>query len=225
VYGAVAKGRASSPRSILADAEALTIVDLVRSLGEQLVALDPQTAGAADSIVTRLYDYWDKVLSSNCKANVVIAQVLSSDSVGRYVSAPSGLARSLEAFLDTIVVSTVRVKATDGAINLLSINLSVELKLQTNYTSPVAKTTIADTARTLLQEQLIGRNYGQSLRISDLYALVEAIEGVDWAHITTQVLDYAGQDVSSTKVNSFGDVPLQEYEVVTMGNIPVVTIL
>lgn len=225
VFGAVSKGRATTPRSILADAEALTIVGEVRSLGNQLTAVVPAAAGAAESTVTRLYDYWNKVLSSNCKANAVVAQILSADSIGRYVAAPAGLATSLETFLDSIVVSTVKAKVTDGSINLYTVDLTVELGLKPSYTNPVAKTTITDTVRSILQNQLIGRNYGDSLRISDLYSLVEGVEGVNYAHISVKVSDYTGADVTLAKTNSFKDVTLQEYEVITMGNVPQVTIL
>lgn len=224
-YGAVSKGRATTPRSVAADAEALTIIAEVKSLGDQLTALQPSAALAATNVTDRLRSYWDKVLSSNCKANVVIAQILSSDSLGRYVPAPVGLARALETFLDTIVESTVKTRVTDGSINLFSVNLTVGVKLLPTYTSQVAQTTVQDTIRDILQGVLIGRDYGASLRIGDLYELVEQVQGVDYAHISSTVTDNTDADVTSTKVNNFGDVVVQDYEVLTMGASPVVTIL
>lgn len=225
IFGAVSKGRATTPRSVAADAEALTIIGEITSLGNQLITFDPSSTGAAASVTTRLTNYWNKVLSSNCKANVIIAQILSSDSIGRYVPAPVGLAQALEGFLDTIVISTAKVKATDGSINLLTVDLTVGINLQPNYTSPVAQATVTDTIRSILQAQLIGRDYGDSLRIADLYSLVQGVQGVSYAHITVTVTDNTSTDVTAARVNSFGDVPLQDFEVITLGNLPNVVII
>lgn len=224
-FGAVAKGRATTPRTVAADAEALTIIAEVKSLGDKLVTLDPTAAGAAASITSRLSSYWDKVLSSDCKANVVLAQILSADTIGRYVSAPVGLAQALEAFLDTIVESTVKVRVTDGSINLFSVNLTVGVKLLPTFTSQLSQTTVHDTIRTILQGLLIGRGYGQSLRIGDIYDQVEGVQGVDYSHISVTVTDNTGADITSTRVNSFGDVVVQDYEVLTLGSTPLVNIL
>jgi len=224
IYGAVAKGRATTPRTVNEDAEALTIIALVTSLGNQLVSLQASFAGAATSVTTRLRNYWDKVLSSNCSSNIVLAQILSADVLGRYVQAPVGLAQALESYLDEQVESTVKVRVTDGTINLFSINLTVQVKLLPNYTSQIAQTTVIDTVRDSLQKLLIGRDYGVSLRIGDLYDTVESIQGVDYTQITIQVLDNTNTNVTTTKANSFG-VEIKDYEVLTLGTVPVVTII
>jgi hypothetical protein len=78
--------------------------------------------------------------------------------------------------------------------------------------------------KTQLQEELLGRDYGASLRIGDLYNLVEAVQGVDYAHITIVVKDNMGLDVTASKTNSFGDVEIKDFEVLTMGNTPAITI-
>lgn len=224
-FGAVSKGRATTPRTVAADAEALTIIAEVNSLGAQLAALQPASAGAAQQVTARLRSYWDKVLSSNCKVNVVIAQILSSDSTGRYVPAPVGLAVALEKFLDGIVESTVKTRVTDGSINLFSVNLAVSVKLLPAFTSQLAQTTVQDTVSSILQGILIGRTYGESLRIGPLYEQVEQVQGVDYANITVTILDNTGADVSAARVNSFGDVVVQDFEILTMGLTPAITIL
>jgi hypothetical protein len=222
IFGAVSIGRATTPRSVAADAEALTIIAQVKSLGDQLVLLQPASAGAAESVVTRLQTYWNKVLSSNCKTNIVVAQILSSDSIGRYVPAPVGLAQALESFLDGIVESTVKTRVTDGSINLFSVNLTVNVKLLPAYTSQLSQTTIQDTIRNTLQTTLLGRKYGDSLRIGLLYELIEQVQGVDYAHVITTVVDNTSLDVTTSYVNNFGDVVVKDYEVLTMGKSPVI---
>lgn len=202
-FGAVAIGRATVPRSVDQDAEALSIIaDIETTLPD---------------VATRLRDYWDSVLSSNCQANVVVAQILAADNIGRYVEAPEGLARALETFLDAKAESTVKVHVTDGTINLLSVDLAVEVKTTADFASAEQQLTVVSNVQAALETQLIARNYGESLRISDLYAIVEAIEGVDYAHIaiTNQ----------PTRIDAYGDLPIESYEVITLGVLPVVTLL
>ena len=225
VYGAVSIGRATTPRSVTADAQALTIINQVQSLGNALVALNPSYQGAAQQVVTTLTNYWNKVLSSNCKANIVIAQLLSSDNTGRYVPASAGLAQALENFLDTIVESTVKTKAVDGSVNLFSVNLTVNVNPLPTFTSQLAQTTIQDTIVSSLQSILIGRTYGESLRIGLLYETVEQVQGVDYANISVMVTDNTGANVTSTLVDSFGNVIVQDFQVLTLGLSPQVTIL
>lgn len=198
-YGAVAIGRATVPKSIEQDAAALTIVQAI------------ENAGLTD-VATDLRDYWNDVLSSNCQANTVVVQILSADNEGRYVTAPAGLARALETFLDAKAESTVGVHVTDGTVNLLSVDLSVVVYVLPDYTSTEAKQSVVAAVRSAMIGQLIGRSYGQSLRISDLYSVIEDIEGVDYANatITNQ----------PTRVNQFGDLPIESYEVITMGALP-----
>jgi predicted TIM-barrel enzyme len=186
------------------DATALSIIQSIENAGLQDVADELRT-------------YWDSVLSSNCQANVVIAQILAADNVGRYVEAPVGLARALETFLDGKAESTVKVHVTDGTINLLSVDLAVEVKTTADFSSAELQQQVVANVSTSLQDQLIGRSYGESLRISDLYSVVEGIEGVDYAHLTITN--------QPTRVNSYGDLPIETYEVITLGVLPVITLL
>lgn len=213
VYGAVSKGRATSPRSAAEDAEAQSIMATLTAFG------------VPDETVGRLSDYVNSVLSSNCSANVVNAQILSADSIGRYVSAPAGLAINLATFLNTIAESTVEVVVTDGSINLLSVDATVEIAIDSTITNDALKTQIQDNVRNAVQGLLIGRDFGASLRVGDLYQTVEAVEGVDYSHITMVVRNNVSEDISSSRVNQFGDLSISDYEVITMGATPQVTII
>lgn len=276
VYGAVAIGRATVPRSIEQDALALTIVQQIDAscpkvltvgvvsgsfsmgeavtgvtsgatalfvgtgigtvtvlslvgtlqVGEEIVgdttgAFTTITAIPQNEIAQQLETYWNKVLASNCAANVVVAQVLAADSVGRYVAASVGLAKALEVYLDARAESTVKVAVIDGTLNLLSINLTATVKPLPGFTGEAVRDNIRVQSQTVLEAALLGRNYGESLRISDLYKLVEDIDGVDWANIAVSSVN--GGDPSSY-VNQFGDVVLQDYQVITLGDPVVVTL-
>lgn len=213
VFGAVAKGRATSPRSAAADAEGQSIIS-------SLIAF-----GVPSTLTTRLSNYLDSILSSNCSANVVNAQILAADSVGRYVSAPEGLARNLAAFLNTIAESTVEVVVTDGSINLLSVDVFVGIRILDTITNDALRNSIRDEARVVVQSLLLNRDFGVSLRIGDVYQAVEAVEGVQFSQITLVVRNNIGEDVSSARLNTFGDLVVEEFEVITLGASPEVSFL
>ena len=213
VFGAVSKGRATSPRSAAADAEGQSII-------ATLIAF-----GVPSTVTTRLSDYLDSVLSSNCAANVVNAQILASDSIGRYVPAASGLARSLATFLNGIAESTAEAVVTDGSINLLTVDAFVGIKILSTITNDALRNDIRDTVRNEVQTLLLGREFGDSLRIGDLYQIVEAVDGVDYSHITLVVRNNIGDDVSGARLNSFGGLVIEEFEVITMGASPSVSFL
>lgn len=212
-YGSVAKGRANAPRSAVADAEAQSII-------ATLVAF-----GVPTTITDRLNDYLDRILSSNCEANSIVAQILAEDSVGRYATAPLGLAQALQTFLNGIAESTVAATVTDGSVNLLSVNVTAEISLLNTFVSEVLRSQVEESVRLALQNTLLGRDYAVSLRISDLYELVEAVEGVNFSHISMVVKNNLGDDITATRVNKFGDLEITEFEVITMGDVPVVQFL
>lgn len=204
-FGKVAIGRATVPHSVDQDAEALSIIQ------------DMVNASVPADVIQRLRDYWNGVLSSNSDANVVVAQILSSDSLGRYVQAPVGLARALETFLNAKTESTVKVHVADGSINLLSVNLAVDVHVLPAFTSQEAAQAVVANVLQAIEQQLLGRRYGDSLRISDLYQVVEAVDGVDYSHIKITN--------NLTRVTAPGDLPIQDYEVITLGALPAIALI
>jgi hypothetical protein len=205
VFGAVAIGRATVPRGTDEDAQALTIIQEIIN------------AGAPQDTVDKLTEYWDKVLASDCNANVIVAQILAADVDGRYVSANEGLARSLEIYLDERAESTAKVQVTDGTVNLISVDLQIEIRPTSAFQGVDQRLLLANEVRAAVEGVLLGRSYGVSLRISDLYTEVDAVEGVDYSHITI-----TGDAKALTKVNTFGDVEINDFEVITLGVSPVV---
>jgi len=206
-WGSVAIGRATTPRGVEQDAEALTILE------------EMTNAGVPQDTIDRLYNYWDRVLASNGQTEIILAQILAEDDVGRYVTAPVGLAEALEAFLDEKAVSTAKVHVTDGSVNLLSVDLTVSITTTEDYASQEQKETVAAEVRSQLESELLGRAYGTSIRISDIYQLINSITGVDWSHAAI-----TGDTESLGRVNSFGDLEIEDFEVITMGEIPAVTV-
>jgi hypothetical protein len=281
VFGAVAIGRATVPRTVDQDAEALTIIGLIDAAcpillthgtvtpgvgggfvaGHQITGslsgatatitrvnattlevvsvedgplvvgdvVTDATSGAKATlsavedpgIVQRLRDYWNDVLASECSVNVVNAQILAADTTGRYVSAPVGLAQALDTYINGKAESTVHVVVTDGSINLYTISLDVKVGILSGFNNQVSRQLIFDTITILMEDELIGRTYSESLRISDLYALVEAVEGVSYSNIKIVAINGAAPE--PTQLNEFGDFVIQDYEVITLGTAPTVS--
>lgn len=277
VFGAVAIGRATVPRTVDEDAEALTIIGLIDACcpvllsfstatgtflaGSQITgslsgatatitrvnatslevvsvedgpfivgdvvtdsvsgAVTTLTAVEDPGIAARLRAYWDTVLASECKVNIVNAQILAADATGRYVPAPVGLAQALDTYINEQAESTVQVIVTDGSINLYTVSLDVKVGLSAGYNNQVSRQLIFDTITILMEDELIGRSYGESLRISDLYALVEAVEGVSYSNI--KIIAINDLTPTGTQLNEFGDFVIQDYEVITLGSAPTVS--
>lgn len=203
-YGAVAIGRANFPTSVDQDAEALTIIAEITNAG-------------LTSTATRLRNYWDSVLSSIEQPNVILVQILAEDSTGRYVGATSGLAAALETFLDGISVLTAKAHVTDGSINLLALDTSARVKVTEDYNSEEGRQTVSTAVGAEIEAFLLGRDYGSSFRRSDLYRILDAIEGVDW--VTVEITNYP------TRVDQYGDLEVEDYEVITLGTSPVVEVV
>lgn len=275
-FGAVAVGRATVPRSVDQDAEALSIIEQIEAscpltltlnsvvgtftLGETVTggtsgatglvvgftsltvvllslgtgdfaASESITGGTSGTTATitavtlsdiadRLRTYWDSVLSSNCKANIVNAQVLAADATGRYISAPVGLATALEEYLNERAESTVNVIVTDGSINLFAVTLSVEIRLATGFNNNAARANVFSNVTAVLENELLGRTYGESIRIGDLYALVEAIDGVQFSHVEISLINGVAPEAGA--LNEFGDLVIEDYQVITLGSAPVI---
>ena len=213
-WGAVAKGRATTPRSAAADARLQSHISTLRNNN----CLDAEE-------IDDLERYWNKVVSSECQANIVMAQILAADAEGRYVVASKGLAEALETYLDALVESTVKVWAIDGSVNLFSVDIEAQIKVVESRDTEVLRATIISNVEQLIRDFLLGRDFGVSAQISDLYSRVEAVDGVDYANVKAALVQNQGDDVTSEKTDEFGNVIVETFEVITMGSQPVVTII
>ena len=213
-FGSVAKGRATTPRSAAGDARLQTHLTILRNSG-----------CFSTAEIDDLEAYWNKVVSSECRANIVMAQIMAEDSIGRYVTASVGLARALESYLDTVTESTVKTWAVDGTINLLSVDMEAQIKVIAKRDTQVLRASIISEVSQIMQDFLLGREFGASVQISDLYALIEAVDGVDFVNLKFTLVSNRGADVTSIRVDEFGNLPIETFEVISMGSLPNVIII
>jgi len=213
-FGAVARGRATTPRSAEADARLQTHLTILRNSG-----------GFSTAEIDDLERYWNKVVSSECRANIVMAQIMAEDSIGRYVATSVGLARALETYLDTLAESTVKTWAVDGTVNLFSVDMQAQIKVVTARDTQVLRASIITEVDQIIQTFLLKRDFGVSLQIGDLYALIEAVDAVSYVNLKISKVTNQSLDVTTARVDEFGNLPVSDYEVISLGALPAVTVI
>lgn len=179
--------------------------DVTGSISGATATVTSVVGSITTDLLVRLTAHWNAVLSSNCKANLVSVQILQSDSTGRLIAPNAGLAASLQTFLEARKEATQTVSVTDGSINLFSVDTTARVKLLDGFN----RTTVANDVQVVIDGFLSTKRFGESVFRSQLDDLVQAVSGVDYVNLSfTSPL---------TKVDSFGNVIIELFEVVTLG--------
>lgn len=156
-----------------------------------------------------IFNYVDGILSSDCQANVVEVAILTLDSNGFYQGASAGLVNALQDYLDERKEATVVIRVISGESLLLGVSMNVQIA--------VSQALIVEDVRLAVEEViddlLKGKDYGEDLRLSDVYETVTAVSGVQYAYVTiTQ---------PSTYVIPQGDVVIPDNFILTKGTVNV----
>jgi len=194
IFGSVAIGSAIIVRSYEDDAEMRSIV------------LSLEGEGVSASLISRIEAYWNLIMPDHCGPNVVSCRILASDVDGRYIAPSSGLVQELLTYLNGFKESTVAVKVVDGSPDVVSVDVSARVKID----SDMVESIVLGNVSTALSSLILGKSYGESLRIGDLYSAIEAIDGVIYSQLTLS---------PASKRNGFGDIEIESYEVITLGTI------
>lgn len=217
-YGSVAVGRAVTARSFVEDAETRTIFELMRTF---FGVLTPGQQAQYDILVARLETHWNEVLSASCKANLVAAQVLQRDANGVLVAPNVNLAQAVKTSLDGKKEATVAVSVTDGSINLWTVDTLVQVGVLTGYD----RATVESDVTAAVASYLTDKEFGDAARLDELYSTLKAITGVAAINLEyTAVQNVTTGQVDFTKIDSFGNVIMQTYEVMTLGTTTVESI-
>ena len=175
---------------------------------------------AVDDASDGITEHFDKILSSDCKANVVSVPILVRDAGGFYASPSMGLMDSLQTYLDGKKEVTQTVAVTSGSRFLLPAVLSIRVGVLPHYSEVVIKTTV----ESVVQGALRGRAFGEPVYESDFDEPILAITGVDFANVRILGhLDSDGVTVLTTRLDSSGNLIPQEGEIATYGLVTVST--
>ena len=168
-----------------------------------------------NTLVQNVDDHVDTFLSNECKANLIEVPVLTLDSEGFYVVPTNALQKSLQTYLDNAKEVTQVVKVTGADNQLVSADITVVVGVLTGYN----EATIRSQVEAEILDVLRGRSFGVTLRLSELYAPIApevgdiAIEGVEYVNIA--IVGPVG------RIDSNGNLPVENFEVVTRGDISV----
>lgn len=155
---------------------------------------------------TSLYDvlkgYIDGLMNSGYAANVLSLFLLSQDEDGLYTSPPveyinpDPAINPLLAYLNDRKGATVNLVLNDGTVYIRYCTVAIEVKILTGYT----KSEVIAAVNTAIQTNRFAEmDFGDALRLSDCYAITEAVEGVGYAHVTlTPVSGSGGEGITRT---------------------------
>lgn len=166
--------RISDPNFFAAPTVPLPALSLIQTLAIQGNLL----ANAQTPLTTLL----NSILSSLCKANHVEILVLSTDINGDYVAPSSVILTGLESFIRPIGVFPVTVQAVDASPQRVPTAVNIGVKFE----SLANKVDLTQQLGTVVSARLRGRQFGDNLRLSDLYDDTD-LNGITFRDITVQV--------------------------------------
>lgn len=164
--GAVGKARAIIVREIDDDF-------VLQNFLNQMVGIMPH------AFIQNVRNYWNSVVSGSAEVNVVQVGVLVVDADGRYRPPSAALLQKLTEFLDARKEATVDVIAFDGSIFIVPVDLSIQIKKSVGFTESAVSTAVRDAVVGFLR----GKNFGDSVRLGDLFQVVEGVDGVTFSRI------------------------------------------
>lgn len=189
-------------------------------------AADIDTANAdllvvVDTSITEINAHLDRVLASDCKANLVTVPILTRDAGGFYTAPSTGLIDSLQTYLDGRKEVTQSVAVTSGENFLLPAQISAWVGVSSGFSLAVVKTAVEAAIDGVLRD----RQFGVALYESDLDDVVLKVEGV--AFVTARIEGHLEPDgsLSVSKLDSLGNMSLlDDSEVITLGSVAVTTL-
>jgi hypothetical protein len=149
----------------------------------------------------------DKMLSLDCKANLVTVPILAKDKSGFFANPSNGLINSLQRYLDSRKEVSQTVQVTNGGTALVAAQLVVRVGVLPNFSVSIVKTSVT----TAIDGVLRDRAFGVSLYVSELMDAVTVLDGVDFANI-----EIVGP---STYLDVSGNLIIPTEKVVTKGSV------
>ena len=211
------------------DSEAANIAAAETAIGAQ-ITLSLAIPAAMESSIDDLEAYLDEHLSGECKANIVLVQVLVVDQNGFYAAPTQALLTALKAYLDARAVVPTTIATVSGFYNVVAVNMSYALKILDPYKFAEVKARLQLDIDSMFQ----GRAYGASLFRSTYYnrAVPDkvtgqgGIVGVDYANIVISSTTFPDTANAGTppSVDSNGNLVISKMMVLTKGTITITQI-
>lgn len=165
--------------------------------------------GTGDTSLVELSNHLDELFDDSCKANVVTVPILVEGREGFYQAPSRGLMRALQTYLDEVKEVTHLVRVVDGSTALVPANVNLKVEFNTSFVKSEIRAEIESGIDTLLRR----RDFSIPLYLSDLYNVVELVDGVDHVNILI--------DSPIERIDNDGNLIVGELEVVTKGTITI----
>lgn len=173
-----------------------------------------------DSASSGINAHLDRLLATDCKANLVTVPILVRDAGGFYTAPSSGLIDSLQNYLDGRKEVTQTVAVTSGQNFLVPAVIRARVGVLTGYSEAVVKTAVEAVINGVLRD----RSFGIPLYESDLDDPILEVEGVDFVNARiTGHLDTDGTTVLTARLDSDGNLIILDSEIITRGTTTVTT--
>jgi len=178
--------------------------------------LDPSLTGNSAAVIANALEeieaHVDKILSADCKANLVSVPILVKDSAGFYTGPSNGLVGALQDYLDARKEVTQTVSVVSGESFLVYPWVTVRIGILAGYS--LEKTRVAVEA--VIDGVLKDRLFGISLYVSDLSKPIGAVEGVGFVNVTIDGYTTAlTSTVQTDKLDTDGNLIIETREVIT----------
>lgn len=217
-----ASGEVSTAKDEI-DAQLATIATAETAIANQ-ITLSLAIPASMTTAIADLETYLDENLSGECRANIVVVQVLVVDENGFYAAPTQTLLTAVQNYLNEHAVVPTTIVTVSGYYNLIAVSMSYRLKIS----SPYKFDEVSARLLVAVDEMLKGRNYGESLYRSDYYNITVpdrngsgGIAGVGYADITingTAFPDPANQGVAPS-VDAYGNLAVPSTMILTKGTI------
>lgn len=161
---------------------------------------------------TAIFDHVDRILSADCKANLVTVPILTLDAGGFFAAPSVGLIRSLKDYLDARKEVTQNVEVVSGEDFLVAATLRIRLAILPGYSVNLVRAN----AESVIDNVLRGRAFGASLYVSEVYdALRQQVAGLSFVNVFIED--------PSTKLDVDGNLIIAATEVITKGTVTIET--
>lgn len=185
--------------------------------------IDTENSDLLDTVETSkagIDAHLDRVLASDCKANLVTVPILTRDAGGFYTAPSTGLIDSLQSYLDARKEVTQTVAVTSGENYLIPAVVRARVGVFSNYSLAVVKTAVESAIEGVLRD----RQFGVALYESDLDDVILQIEGVAFINARLEGhLDTDGSTILLGRLDADGNLIIEDSEVITRGTITVTT--
>lgn len=212
-----ATGTAVQKQSALLD-DGVVLVGVPETPTGLYATLDTIQAAVVDTTATvaaqaqLLYAHVDRLLASDCKANLVSVPILARDAGGFYTAPSVALIQSLQSYLDARKETTQTVAVVSGADALVPAVIQVRLAVSQGFSVRVVQAAVT----AVLDSRLRGRAFGSSLYLDALYTAVRQIAGIAYVNLT--ILGYQnGAAVATDLLDVSGNLIVPKHKVVTKG--------